>query len=172
MALLYRDATKADITQIAPFSAKQFTRKFGHIYKPEDLKIHLEKACSEAYFTECFGKDHILLVLDEEAIIAYAKWGRLTLPVDHPVVPCLEIHRLYVSDEYRNQGIGQKLMDQMLARMEDQQMIYLSVFSENYGAQRFYHRYRFSKLKEYDYMVGSHVDLDFIYQREQSPKAE
>lgn len=51
-----------------------------------------------------------------------------------------------------------------MADMADKAAIYLSVFSENQGAHRFYQRWGFSKHSEYEYMVGNHADHEFIYQ--------
>ncbi|MEL6366215.1 MAG: GNAT family N-acetyltransferase, partial [Pseudomonadota bacterium] len=43
--------------------------------------------------------------------------------------------------------------------------VYLSVFSENTGAQRLYARHGFEKAGEYDFMVGDHPDREFIFRR-------
>jgi ribosomal protein S18 acetylase RimI-like enzyme len=43
--------------------------------------------------------------------------------------------------------------------------IYIGVWSENYGAQRFYWRYGFNKVGEYGFRVGGTVDHEFILKR-------
>jgi len=40
------------------------------------------------------------------------------------------------------------------------------VWSENFGAQRFYARYGFAKAGEYDFIVGRQRDHEFIYRRD------
>jgi ribosomal protein S18 acetylase RimI-like enzyme len=39
------------------------------------------------------------------------------------------------------------------------------VWSENFGAQRFYGRYGFEKVGEYGFRVGNTVDHEFILKR-------
>ncbi len=43
--------------------------------------------------------------------------------------------------------------------------IWIGVWSENYGAQRFYERHGFSKVGEYGFEVGRTVDREFILRR-------
>ena len=50
-----RRAERRDMTLLAPFAARMFTEKFGHMYRPQDLQSHLEKSCSEAYFVAEFS---------------------------------------------------------------------------------------------------------------------
>jgi len=45
---------------------------------------------------------------------------------------------------------------------------YLSVFSENLGAQRLYSRYGFEIFHEYHFMVGNHADEEFLMRRTRS----
>ena len=40
----------------------------------------------------------------------------------------------------------------------------LNVFSENFGAQRFYARYGFAKIADISFWVGNHRDDEFLYQ--------
>ena len=42
--------------------------------------------------------------------------------------------------------------------------VQLSVFSENFGAQRFYHRYGFTHVADIDFWVGNHRDHEFLYE--------
>ena len=163
MSYDYRPAEAADIPALAKLATDTLVAKFGHLYSEENLNHHLEKSCSERYFSDVLGKDSLLLVWDADRLIAYAKWGENTLPVEQPVTPCLMIDRLYVDEAYQGQKIGHQLMLKMFEAMQGQAAIYLSVFSDNEGAQRFYQRYGFSKVGEYDYMVGTHADHEFIY---------
>ena len=43
--------------------------------------------------------------------------------------------------------------------------VYLGVFSDNIGAQRFYERFGFSRVGEYDFPVGLQLDREYIYER-------
>ena len=43
--------------------------------------------------------------------------------------------------------------------------LWLSVWSENFGAQRFYARYGFEFMAEYEFIVGQQRDREFMYRR-------
>ena len=43
--------------------------------------------------------------------------------------------------------------------------VWIGVWSENYGAQRFYERHGFEKVGEYGFAVGKTVDREFILRR-------
>lgn len=164
MTLVYRPVKESDIPELRHFAIRTMVEKFGHMYKKEDLDAHLAEDYSEAYHREALKNSKITFVTDNDKIIGYAKWGAMKLPVQEPVEPNGEIHRFYVDGAYRGQGIGKKLMGEMMDDMADKAAIYLSVFSENEGAHRFYQRWGFSKYGEYKYMVGNHADHEFIYQ--------
>ena len=40
----------------------------------------------------------------------------------------------------------------------------LSVYAENFGAQRFYQRFGFAKVADIDFWVGNHRDDEFLYE--------
>jgi len=164
-----RPAERGDIALLAPFAARMFTAKFGHIYHPKDLQLHLDMSCSEHYFESIFAECHIMLAWDDaQAIRGFAKWGDCALPVEAAQSPVMEIHRLYVDPSLQGQGIGHRLMQHMLASPQavSSVAIYLGVFSENTAAQRFYRRYGFEKCGAYDYHVGGHIDHDYIFRRQ------
>ncbi len=165
MNIIYRAASKADIPALATLATETLVEKFGHLYSQENLNSHLQKTCSEDYFTAALKQDSIHLALDGDKCIGYAKWGEMTLPVEKPIPPSGEIHRLYVDSDYQGQKIGHRFMEIMLDDMADKAALYLSVFSKNEDAQRFYQRYGFQKHSEYNYMVGTHADHEFIYWR-------
>jgi len=78
-----------------------------------------------------------------------------------------EVKQLYVLAQHHNLRLGTRLMDIGLEWLETQGYapIYVGVWSENYGAQRFYARYGFHKVGEYGFPVGKTVDREFILKR-------
>ena len=42
--------------------------------------------------------------------------------------------------------------------------VLLSVYAENYGAQRFYQRYGFAKIADITFQVGEQLDAEFLYE--------
>ena len=43
--------------------------------------------------------------------------------------------------------------------------LWISVWSENFGAQRFYERHGFGFVAEYEFIVGEQRDREFMYRR-------
>lgn len=64
-------------------------------------------------------------------------------------------------------SVGTRLMDTGLEWLASQgrSPLYIGVWSENYGAQRFYARNGFSQVGEGGFPVGSTADREFILKR-------
>lgn len=157
--------TPTDLPALGEFASASFTRTFGYIYQPHDLAFHLSNACSASYFESVMHSDAILLVKEGGTIIGYSKTGDLIIPAT-PLTPNdKEIHRLYIHHDYHGKGVAKALMDAVLASLSDAPNVFLGVYSENPRAQKFYARYGFTKIGEYDYPVGSHVDREWMMVR-------
>jgi ribosomal protein S18 acetylase RimI-like enzyme len=93
--------------------------------------------------------------------------GRCGLPVPDLEPGAGEIKRLYVTPAGQNEGLGSRLMNTMLDWLAStgRDPLYVGVWSQNYGAQRFYQRYGFEKVGEYEFPVGNQLDIEFILKR-------
>ncbi len=161
-------ATINDVPEIAQFAAKTFSDTFQH-YSPEDLKNHLRKTCSESYFSNQINntENKTIIIKENNNIIAYAKYGKLELPVNNPVFPSNELHRLYVDPKNKYSGIGSQLITYVFdkAIQEKNKSIYLGVYTDNTIAINFYRKHGFQKIGEYNYFVGPHIDREHIMQK-------
>jgi ribosomal protein S18 acetylase RimI-like enzyme len=50
------------------------------------------------------------------------------------------------------------------ARVIEADAVQLSVYSENFGGQRFYQRYGFTKIADVGFWVGTQRDAEFLYE--------
>ena len=79
----------------------------------------------------------------------------------------LELKQLYTDPNTTSLGIGGALMDwamaEFAARGADE--VQISVYSENAGAHRFYRRYGFEKVADITFVVGDHVDPEYLFAR-------
>jgi diamine N-acetyltransferase len=93
--------------------------------------------------------------------------GACKLPIENREPTAGEIQQLYVLARYHNLRLGTRLMDLGLEWLEAQGRtpLYIGVWSENLGAQRFYGRYGFEKVGEYGFPVGKTIDREFILKR-------
>ena len=156
----------AELSQIA---ADTFAKTFGHLYAPKDLAAFLKKSHSVAIYRALIADaDHAAwLARDGEGVVAgYAVAGPCGLPVPERPASAGEVIRLYVSDAHRSGGVGAKMMTRALDWLEQRfEHVYLSVYSENTAAQRFYKRFGFEAIHEYFFMVGDQADREFIMER-------
>lgn len=166
-----RRATPSDAPALASLGATTFTETFGHLYPPEDLQTFLTGSHSIDAWTRVLAdpKRAVWIVeLAHSEPIAFVVAGACKLPVENREASAGEIQQLYVLSQHQNLHLGSRLMDFALAWLEEQGRIpiYIGVWSENYGAQRFYGRYGFAKVGEYGFPVGGTVDREFILKRE------
>ena len=78
-----------------------------------------------------------------------------------------EIQRLYILQGHQGGGRGTALLNTALEWLERDgpRTLWIGVWSENYGAQRFYARHGFETVGEYSFMVGDHADHELITRR-------
>jgi diamine N-acetyltransferase len=164
-----RRAGPSDAEVLSDLGGRTFTETFAHLYPPADLKAFL----ADAYGLERTRADLAdprkasWLVEDDGEAIGYALAGPCALP--HPEVTprCGELKRIYFIKGRQGGGLGKRLFAETIAWLLSggPRDIWIGVWSENHGAQRFYERHGFSKVGEYGFAVGSTVDHEFILRR-------
>ncbi len=164
-----RRATPADAATLAELGAATFIETFGHLYTPEDLQAFLDESHTVAAYAKVLADPGYALWLAEVdgRAIGYAQAGRCGLPHAEVRPEDGELKRLYVRADAQNSGSGRALMDAAMAWLlaDGPRQLWLSVWSENFGAQRFYARYGFAFTGEYAFIVGTQRDREFMYRR-------
>lgn len=165
-----RRAGPDDAATLSAIACRTFTETFGHLYPAEDLADFLHTHYRVEVCAQVLADPHYAAWLLEEngEAIGHALAGPCGLP--HPDVRADdgELKRLYLVQGKHNGGAGGALLDTALAWLEAQgrHRIWLSVWSENHGAQRFYARRGFAKVAEYEFIVGRQRDHEFMFRRE------
>ena len=175
--LVIRPATVADAENLADLGAETFTETFGHLYPPEDLREFLLTTHSLSAWTRVLTdatRGVWVATLADRTPMGFIAVGPCKLPVENCEPTAGEIHQLYVLARHHNLRLGSRLMDVGLEWLNAQGSapIYIGVWSENLGAQRFYARYGFNKVGEYGFRVGSTVDHEFILKRASQSQLE
>lgn len=169
MEPVIRRVSPNDAPGLASLGAATFTETFGHLYPPEDLRIFLETSHTvEAWQSTLSDSRNAVWAADVRgALVGFILVGACKLPVENCEPTAGEVKQLYVLAQHHNLRLGTRLMELGLAWLEAEGRapIYVGVWSENYGAQRFYARYGFSKVGEYGFPVGGTVDHEFILKR-------
>jgi ribosomal protein S18 acetylase RimI-like enzyme len=165
-----RRAGPADAQALSAIGAATFVETFGHLYPPGDLEAFL----AEAYNLERTRADLAhpakaswIVEADGEAV-GYALAGPCGLPHPEVTPQCGELKRIYLKTAWQNGGLGARLFAETMAwlQADGPRAVWLGVWSENRGAQRFYGRQGFAKVGEYGFAVGATVDREYILRRD------
>ncbi|MGL4313830.1 MAG: GNAT family N-acetyltransferase [Sphingomonas sp.] len=162
--ITYRDATPADAAKLAALGTQTFSDTFGHLYSPENLALFLKNHAPEHWAEQLADPAYAVRVAEEAgALIAYCKLGPHAMPFEprgHPI----ELRQLYVLQPWHGAGIAPVLMDWAVAtaRARGADELYLSVFTDNHRARRFYAKRGFEFVQKYAFMVGDQADEDHI----------
>lgn len=155
---------------MAALGGATFTEAFGPLYPPEDLQTFLAKTHTPETWSRMLANPGFGIFVAERADghkLGFICTGGCKLPVPELAATAGEIQQLYVLAEFHNLRLGTRLMEAGLEWLTAQGKapLYIGVWSKNYGAQRFYARYGFSKVGEYGFQVGNTVDHEFILKR-------
>ena len=169
MALVIRRAGPADAQVLSVLAARTFTETFGHLYPAEDLEAFLRDAYTVEKQALILGhRDYAVWLLEDEGVaVGHAAAGPCGLPHAEVQPGDGELKRLYVLASHQNGGWGGQLFaeaERWLLR-NGPRTLWVGVWSENSGAQRFYARHGFAKVGTYEFPVGRVRDLEFILRR-------
>jgi GNAT superfamily N-acetyltransferase len=167
---LIRRAGSADAATVAAIGVETFVETFGHLYPPADLASYLE----EAYSAERTRADltdpakATWLVEADGRTVGYALAGPCGLPHADVTAGCGELKRIYLLKAWQGGGLGARLFAETMTWLQaaGPRTLWIGVWSENHGAQRFYARHGFAKAGEYKFHVGDTVDLEYIFKRD------
>lgn len=171
---LLRPARPEDLPALSRFAAasfrETFVKGFAIPYPADDLATYLDHACSERTFARRMAEPrvHVLIAEDGGEVDGYAVAGPVELAHPDARPQDGEIHRFYARAGLQGAGWAARAWDEVLHALDPRgdRRLWLSVWSGNLRAQRFYARRGFTHAGEHDYPVGRHVDMDFIYRRE------
>ena len=163
-----RRATDKDAAELAHLGEVTFMETFGHLYPAEDAVAYVASAFTEKTCLEKLADARLSywLVHGDGMPVGFALAGYCKLPVPNLEPTAGELRQLYVQSAYQKQRLGTLLFDAAIDWLEAHYApLYIGVWSENYGAQRFYARHGFVKVGEYGFPVGRTVDREFILKR-------
>jgi ribosomal protein S18 acetylase RimI-like enzyme len=164
-----RPARPEDAPALAALARESFVAAFGHLYREDDLAAFLAEHKTAARYRQNLADSGTLIQL-AEADGALAGYCQLRRPSGFrsksDAINPLELQQLYLAPGMTGRGTGAALMEWALAtaRALGGDAVQLSVFSENYGAQRFYARFGFAKIADVEFWVGAQCDHEFLYE--------
>ena len=164
MTISYRGGDPVDAAAIDRLFRTSFCDTFAHLYRPEDLEAFLSKFTLDAWAGELSDERYAFQVAEAGGqVIGFVKLGPPELPVEGKR-PWIELRQLYIANEWRGAGAARELMDWALAEAKARGGVelYLTVYTENWRARRFYEKYGFVEVGPYAFMVGEQADEDLI----------
>jgi len=173
--IVYRTPTPADAPALCALACDTFIETFGHLYSAADLRAFLDKTFGPTGLpVEMADPAFGLRIAEVDGTMAgYCKVGPVYMDIDTQGRRALELRQLYVRRSHHGSGIAAALMDWALDELKRRgaEDVYLSVWSENWRAQRFYARYGFVEVGRNIFMVGDQADDDRIWKLALTPEA-
>ncbi len=169
MSIDYRIPNANDAGALAELGRTTFVDTFAHLYSPENLSSFLSATYSEAQVAADIADPlrRIYVADDGGKLVGYCKLGLEVSLVDAALEwrHGIELKQLYVRSSQFGAGTALALMDWALTQAEELNApsIILSVWVENFRAQRFYERYGFTQIGTTHFQVGDHRDDEFLY---------
>lgn len=163
-ALILRRPTIADAPALAALARQTFTETFGHLYAPADLAAFLEQHVPEEWAAQIDDPAYAIRVAEAGGAFAgYAKLGPPSLPFTPPR-DAIELRQFYLLAPWHGGGVAQTMMAWVIEEARDRgcSWLYLSVFTDNPRARRFYARHGFEEVGPYAFKVGNHEDEDIV----------
>lgn len=164
-----RVGTASDARALSLLAAETFSDTFAHLYTPNDLKVFLESNYTEQIqLSELERPDYkTFLLVCNENIVGYCmiRFGSREEQIKGPD-SVTEIWRFYISKSYIGRGVAKILMDQVMEDLQERQtsVIWLGVWENNLRAQKFYKKYGFQEVGYHDFVIGTAVDRDLLFQ--------
>ena len=184
--VFYRIAVPEDAQELSDFAKKTFTDTFFVAcgYSQEDLDAYLRASYEPEHWIErmnCHDKYMIVArsrnSIDSEtgAYVRSRILGYMLAagPMDLPCASLSaaekarsgELVKLYVCPTVFGKGVAQRLMHAGLQWLLKHYPgdVFLSVWSQNYRAQKFYQKYGGHLVDTYKYAVGNSLDEEWVY---------
>lgn len=168
-SLLLQAVQEHQLPELRTLSIQTFVDAFAEANTQQDMECYLAQAFSEQQLkTEWLDESATFYLLQsEDKTMGYCKIKHGLPGTVEERGKALEICRLYVSQNYQGQRLGQWMLDQVLQMAEEEKLdfVWLGVWSQNPGAIRLYERKGFQKIGSYTFILGEDLQTDFIMKR-------
>lgn len=161
--LAIRPATREDIAVIEKLARAIWPDAYGHILTPDQLNYMLDYFYNPAALENQMTKlnHHFIIGLLNNEPVGFASWSRM---YEEGIY---KLHKLYVLSNTQGKGIGKKLVDYILDKLQHDGATALRLNVNRYNkARHFYERIGFTIIGEEDVDIGNGVfQEDYVMQR-------
>jgi diamine N-acetyltransferase len=168
MTVTFRKPGVEDAEALAELSRTTFVDTFGHLYTAKNLNAFLESSYAVAAIADeiANSRRQIRIAEHDRQMVGYCKLSfDVTLDTSGEWRNGFEVKQLYLRTSQFGSGTADALMIWAIneAKARTAPSLVLSVWSENFRAQRFYQRYGFAHIGNTTFMVGDQSDDEFLY---------
>lgn len=161
-----RKATLSDLESLQIIGKQTFTETFGAVNTPENLSNYIAQSFNTEQVTKELTNPEssfYLAILDSN-IIGYLKINFGKAQTELMDERAMEIHRIYVLQEYHGKKVGQLFVDHVLkiAHQHQVEYIWLGVWEENYRALGFYAKNGFAEFDKHVFTLGDDIQTDLL----------
>jgi diamine N-acetyltransferase len=162
-------ATAPDAPAVAALGAKVFTETFGHSVSKEDLEDFLSTTYSAEAIISDLGQPNKATLVARDASGAVVgivqlhrnqSYSSIQVSAEEHAV----LQKLYVDSNVHGQGIGSKLTAAVeeQARQEGFKHLWLTVWEENFKAQKLYQRLGYTHSVDTEFLTGTCIQTDWV----------
>lgn len=147
---------------------------FAETFLPFNTEHNVQKYMDQAYSLEALTKDLqdadsvIYLAFHEGEAVGHLKLNRGQAQTEKDYPGSMEIHRIYVLQDYKRLGIGKQFMDIAFHQAKEWQVdyIWLGVWEHNEPALKFYKKMGFKPFRTHIFTMGDKTQTDYILRKE------
>jgi diamine N-acetyltransferase len=168
--ITYSDVTPALREALLPVARQSFDETFRELYDREVFEKFLDQVYSPGGPMHADLKDPAIVwrvACAHGEPIGYAKLRALKAPAPNPLPGALELQQIYVLRQWHGTGVAQQLMNWAIdaACSRSAPELYLTVFSHNERAKRFYARNGFEEVGRCTFQIGDQIDDDRVWRK-------
>ena len=166
--LHFREATSADAAALAEFMERNFRASYGHCSTPANVdaavREHYGLAAQQRQLGDA-SRWHLLVEDDDARLLGHAqvRFGGQAPEAVQPL-PAAEVTRFYVDAVAHGGGVAQRMLAEVErhACQRGTVSLWLSVWSEQAQAVRFYEKSGFARAGDLIFLVGDDPKDDWL----------
>lgn len=161
--------TLDDVNLLQTLSKQTFFETFVGTCSDEDMQNYLKESFSLTQLeTELKNEEMLFYVAESKGeMLGYLKVNLGSAQTEKQSPSTVEIQRIYVLNQYHNNGVGQTLLQQALdiAKQYQADYIWLGVWEHNHEAQNFYRKNGFVEFDKHTFVVGNDAQTDIMMRK-------
>jgi ribosomal protein S18 acetylase RimI-like enzyme len=161
-----RKVMLSDLESLQIIGSKTFTETFAAVNTAENLSSYITQSFNSEQLTKELTnpESSFYFAILDTVIIAYLKINFGEAQTEFTDKTALEIHRIYVLQEYQGKKVGQLFLDYVivLAKKSEIEYIWLGVWEENHKALGFYAKNGFVEFDKHVFTLGDDLQTDLL----------